>query len=100
MFISYYYCHPTMCSVVLKKTNKEQKVKNSPEQKRGSIIRQIITDVNIVGGMIREKHSIWYGTLAVWYDGTVSWIYDMTIHRMWYGIVGGMVREKHSMYVV
>ena len=33
-----------MCSVVLKKT-KEQKVKNSPEQKRFSIIRQIKTDV-------------------------------------------------------
>ena len=44
-FCFYYYqvCHPTMSSVVLK--NEEQKVKNSPEQKRGSIIRQTKTDV-------------------------------------------------------
>ena len=41
----------------------------------------------IVGGMVREKHGMWYGTLAVWYDGTVSWIYYMAKHRMcvvWY----------------
>ena len=56
------------------------------------------TCYGIVGGMVREKHSMWYGTLAVCYDGTVSWIYSMTKHRMWYGIVGGMVREKHSMW--
>ena len=39
--IKYYYyaCHPTMCSVVL--INDWPKVKNSPEQKRGSILRQI-----------------------------------------------------------
>ena len=27
-----------------------------------------------VDGMVREKHSIWYGTFAVWYHGTVSWM--------------------------
>ena len=37
---------------------------------------------------------MWYGTLAVSYDGTVSWIYYMGKHRMWYGIIGGMVREN------
>ena len=25
-----------------------------------------------VDGMVREKHSIWYGAFAVWYHGTVS----------------------------
>ena len=44
---SYYYyaCHPTVSinSVVLLIINDKQKVKNSPEQKRGSILRQIKT---------------------------------------------------------
>ena len=32
-----YACHLAMCSVVLKKT-KEQKLRNSPEQKRGIVV--------------------------------------------------------------
>ena len=39
----------------------------------------------IVGGMVRERHSMWYGMLAVWYDGAVSWIYYMA------NFPGGMV---------
>ena len=39
----------------------------------------------IVGGMVREKHSMWYRTLAVWYDGTVSWICYMAKFA-WYGM--------------
>ena len=30
-----------------------------------------------VDGMVREKRSIWYDTLTVWYDGRVSWMYYM-----------------------
>ena len=48
----YYACHPTMLSVLKKKraflhetATAQQKVKKSPEQKRGSIARQIKTDV-------------------------------------------------------
>ena len=37
-----------------------------------------------VGGVVREKHSIWYGTLTVWYDGTVLWIlHCMAEHRIY-----------------
>ena len=39
-----------------------------------------------VCGMVREIHSMWHGTLAVWYDGTVSWIYYMAKFAWWYGM--------------
>ena len=39
-----------------------------------------------VGGMVREKHSMWYGTLAVWYDGTVPLIYQTAKFPWWYGM--------------
>ena len=41
---------------------------------------------NIVGGMVWKKHSMWYGTLAVWYDGTVSWVYCMAKFAWWFGM--------------
>ena len=38
-------------------------------------------------GMVRGKHSIWYGTFAVWYHGTVLlWVYFI-----WLNFPGGMV---------
>ena len=36
-----------------------------------------------VDGMVREKHSIWYGTFVVWYHGTVSWMYSMAKLAWW-----------------
>ena len=36
--------------------------------------------------MVREKHSIWYGTFAVWYHGTVSWVYYVAKFAWWYGM--------------
>ena len=50
----------------------------------------------IVGGMVREKHSMWYGTLAVWSmvrcRGYIIWV--NTVYGM--VCVDGMVREKDS----
>ena len=38
-----------------------------------------------VDGMVREKHSTWYGTFAVWYHGTTSRMYYMAKFAWWYG---------------
>jgi len=39
-----------------------------------------------VDGMVREKHSIWYGTFVVWYHGAMSWMYYMAKFALWYGM--------------
>ena len=40
-----------------------------------------------VGGMGREKHSILYGTFAVWYRGSMLRIYYMAKLVWWYGML-------------
>ena len=52
-----------------------------------------------VGGMVREKHRIRYGMLAVWHDGTVSWMYSMAKFALWYDMVQYM-RSVKVEYVV
>ena len=54
-----------------------------------------------VDGMIREKHSIWYGTFAVWYHGTVSWMYYKAKPAWWCGMFQYVrsVRVKYAVRV-
>ena len=52
-----------------------------------------------VGAMVREKCSMWHGTLAVWHDGTVSWIYYMAKFAWWYGMFQ-FIRPNRVEYVV
>ena len=52
-----------------------------------------------VDGMGREKHSIWYGTFAVWYHGTMSWMYYMAKFAWWYGMLQ-YIRSVRVEYVV
>ena len=54
-----------------------------------------------VDGMVREKQSIWYGTFAVWYDGTMSWMsYKyMAKFAWWYGMFQ-YIRPVRVEYVV
>ena len=52
-----------------------------------------------VDGMGREKHSIWYGTFAVWYHGTMSWMYYMAKFAWWYGMFQ-YIRSVRVEYVV
>ena len=47
--------------------------------------KNTVCGIICVDGMVREKHSICYGTFAVWYHGTVSWMYYMA------NLPGGMV---------
>ena len=52
-----------------------------------------------VDGMVQEKHSIWYGTFAARYHGTVSWMYYMAKCAWWYGTFQ-YIRSVRVEYVV
>ena len=52
-----------------------------------------------VDGMAREKHSIWYGTFAVWYHGSMSWMYYMAKFAWWYGMFQ-YIRSVRVEYIV
>ena len=46
----------------------------------------LVCGVVCVDGMVREKHSIWFGTFAVWYPGTMSWIFFTAKFTWGYGM--------------
>ena len=52
-----------------------------------------------VDGMVREKHSIRYGMFAVWYHGTVLWVYYMAKFAWWYSVFQ-YIRPVRVEYVV
>ena len=58
-----------------------------------------VCGMDCVDGMGREKHSIWYGTFAVWYHGTMSWMYYMAKFAWWYGMFQ-YIRSVRVEYVV
>ena len=61
--------------------------------------RTTVCGMVCVDGMVREKHSIWYGTFAVWYHGTMSWMYYMAKFAWWYGMFQ-YIRSVRVKYVV
>ena len=61
--------------------------------------RTTVCGMVCVDGMVREKHSIWYGTFAVWYHGTMSWMYYMAKFAWWYGMFQ-CIRSVGVEYVV
>ena len=52
-----------------------------------------------VDGFGRVKNSIWYGMFAVWYHGTMSWMYYMGKFAWWYGMLQ-CTRSVRVEYVV
>ena len=59
----------------------------------------ILCDMVCVDGMAREKYCLWYGTFAVWYHGTVSWMCYMAKFAWWYGMFQ-YIRSVRVEYVV
>ena len=64
-----------------------------------NIIIYLVRGMVCVDGMGREKHSIWYGTFAVWYHGTMSWMYYMAKFAWWYGMFQ-YIRSVRVEYVI
>ena len=59
----------------------------------------VLCGVVCVDGMVRGKHSLLYGTFAVWYNGTVSWMYYKANFAWCYGLFQ-YVRPVRVEYVV
>ena len=61
--------------------------------------KNTVSGMVCVDGMGRAKHSIWYGTFAVWYHGTVSWMYYIANFAWWYSMFQH-IRSVRVEYVV